>query len=78
MTWSYPARIRTWIKRTKISCATVTLPGKRFSGAPSAGRILGVSFFICIDRNPAEKTEKTQEEPRKFCFPFWQLMKRIN
>jgi hypothetical protein len=25
---SYPARIRTWTKRTKISCATVTLPGK--------------------------------------------------
>src|SRR5947207_226228 len=24
---SYPARIRTWTKRTKISCATVTLPG---------------------------------------------------
>ncbi len=24
----YPARIRTWTKRTKISCATVTLPGK--------------------------------------------------
>ena len=30
---SYPARIRTWTKRTKISCATVTLPGKSFSGA---------------------------------------------
>ena len=27
---SYPARIRTWTKRTKISCATVTLPGKRW------------------------------------------------
>ena len=25
---NYPARIRTWTKRTKISCATVTLPGK--------------------------------------------------
>lgn len=24
---SYPARIRTWTKRAKISCATVTLPG---------------------------------------------------
>ena len=24
---SYPARIRTWTKRTKISCATVTLRG---------------------------------------------------
>jgi hypothetical protein len=28
----YPARIRTWTKRAKISCATVTLPGnERFS-----------------------------------------------
>src|SRR5437868_3461518 len=26
---SYPARIRTWTKRAKISCATVTLPGSR-------------------------------------------------
>jgi hypothetical protein len=25
---SYPARIRTWTKRAKISCATVTLPGR--------------------------------------------------
>src|SRR5581483_5586071 len=25
---NYPARIRTWTKRAKISCATVTLPGK--------------------------------------------------
>ena len=25
---NYPARIRTWTKRAKISCATVTLPGR--------------------------------------------------
>jgi hypothetical protein len=26
---SYPARIRTWTKRSKVSCATVTPPGKK-------------------------------------------------
>jgi hypothetical protein len=33
---NYPARIRTWTKRAKISCATVTLPGKesRVPGKP--------------------------------------------
>ncbi len=29
---NYPARIRTWTKRTKISCATVTLPGSEGIG----------------------------------------------
>src|SRR5207302_7420145 len=33
---SYPARIRTWTKRAKISCATVTLPGI-YCGPPRTG-----------------------------------------
>src|SRR6266851_5536698 len=44
--FSYPARIRTWTKRAKISCATVTLPGIVCGSSPHLAIYFVVSSIL--------------------------------
>ena len=66
---SYPAWIRTRTKRTKISCATVTLPGKKSCRfvAPAAS-----CSPVCVGHSPATSASPPRDaRPSHIytCFP---------
>jgi hypothetical protein len=70
LVFNYPARIRTWTKRAKISCAAVTLPGKgsrlyAATVAILAARLFGVkgAFTSCGDGSASARLTRPTARP---------------